>query len=127
MGNKLLIVDDELIIRQMLADVFSRLGYEVYTAESAEEALTILANTHIKVMFFDIQLPGMSGLDLCRQVRQTNRIAVIYAITGFTNLFQLDECREVGFDDYFSKPFQIVALVKATQEAFEKIDRWTRK
>ena len=126
-NQNLLIVDDEIIIRQMLDDVFSRLGFNVILAESAEDALEILAKTPIKVMFFDIQLPGMSGIELCKLVRKNNRIAVIYAMTGHTNLFQLDECREIGFDDYFAKPFQIMDLVKATQDAFDKIERWAKK
>jgi len=89
--------------------------------------MDILTQNHIKVMFLDIQLPGMTGLELCKKIRANNRIAVIYAMTGYTNLFQLDECREAGFDDYFSKPFEIMDIVKAAKEAFEKLDRWSKK
>ena len=127
MQKNLLIVDDEIAIRQLLNSLFTNLDYKVFLAESGEEALEILAKNHITVMFFDIQLPGMTGIELCKQIRENNRIAVIYAMTGFSRIFQLDECREAGFDDYFAKPFEIMDLVKATNDAFEKIERWSKK
>lgn len=127
MQKNLLIVDDEIAIRNLLKSLLTDLGYNVFLAESGEEALEILAKNPISVMFFDIQLPGMTGIDLCKKIRENNRIAVIYAMTGFSKIFQLDECREAGFDDYFAKPFEIMDLVKATQDGFEKIERWSKK
>ncbi len=52
---------------------------------------------------------------------------IIYAITGYASLFELADCREAGFDDYFQKPVEMKTLLKADQDAFKKIDRWKKR
>ena len=127
MDKKILIVDDEAPIRDMLSHRFARDGFDVATAATAEEALEILESQNIHVMFLDLKLPGMNGVELCRAVREKNPIACIYAVTGYQTLFELAECRMAGFDDYFTKPVKLERLLKAADEAFEKLDRWTSR
>jgi DNA-binding response OmpR family regulator len=122
--KKILLVDDEIMILQMLQEALSLQGYKVITAESAEKALEVLAKESIMVMFLDLNLPGMSGIDLCRKIRIDNQIAVIHALTGYSNIYGLLECRGGGFDDFFIKPIGLKTLFKAAEDAFEKIDRW---
>jgi DNA-binding response OmpR family regulator len=122
--QKVLIVDDEVDILDMMKEAFSMQGYAVFAAGSAEEALEMLKQDSVMVMFFDLKLPGMSGIDLCRRIRRENQIAVIHALTGYTNFFGLLECRSVGFDDFFTKPVDLQILLKAAKDAFEKIERW---
>jgi DNA-binding response OmpR family regulator len=125
--KKILVVDDEVHIRDMLGKAFSKAGYTVRLAESAEETLDILKDDKIQVMFLDLKLPGMNGLKLCRKIRKEFPIAIIHAITGYASLFELADCREAGFDDYFIKPVDLEVLFKAAQDAFEKIDRWKKR
>jgi DNA-binding response OmpR family regulator len=94
------------------------------TAGSAEEALDILKRESIMVMFLDLNLPGMNGLDLCKKIRKKNTIGIIFAMTGYSNFYGLLDCRTVGFDDFFIKPFKLDVLLKSVQEAFERLDRW---
>ena len=122
--KKVLIVDDERSILGTLEEMFANSGYEVLAAESAEKALEILSNERIMIMFLDLKLPGMSGVDLCRQIRKNNPIAIVHALTGYVNIFGLMECREAGFDDFFIKPVNIGTLLEAAENAFEKIRRW---
>lgn len=122
--KKILVVDDEVLIRDMLIDAFGSAGYTVLTAESAEEALEILKSESVMVMFLDIKLPSMSGVELCKKIRIENRIGIIHAFTGYSNIYGLLECRAAGFDDFFVKPIKTNLLVKAAQEAFEKLERW---
>jgi DNA-binding response OmpR family regulator len=122
--KKVLIVDDEVGILDALKEVFNLDGYAVFAAKSAEEALDILTQESIMVMFFDLKLPGISGIELCKRIRKENKIAVIHAFTGYANFFGLLECRTVGFDDFFTKPVDMHVLLKAAQEAFSKIERW---
>jgi DNA-binding response OmpR family regulator len=75
-------------------------------------------------MFFDLNLPGMSGVELCREVRRRKSIAVIYAVTGYTSVFEFAACRKAGFDDYFKKPVEVDRLIQAAEDAFEKLHRW---
>lgn len=122
--EKILLVDDEPAILQMFSEAFEIMGYKVFAAASGEEALKILENENIQVMFLDLNLPGMSGVELCRRIRADKPIAIIYAVTGYVSLFELTDCREAGFDDYFSKPVPLRTLVNAAQEAFKKLTRW---
>jgi DNA-binding response OmpR family regulator len=122
--KKILIVDDETSILSMLRETFILDGYQVRTAENGEEALKILKDETIMVMFLDLRLPGMSGIDLCWKIRERDQISVIYAFTGYSTFYGLIECRAAGFDDFFVKPVETLLLLKAAEEAFEKLERW---
>lgn len=127
MVRKLMIVDDEVSIRDLFQSAFSDAGYSVHLAENAEQALGILKQHQIDLIFLDLKLFGMNGIELCRQIKKDYPVSIIYAITGWTGLFEVEECREAGFDDYFTKPFQLDVLFKAVEDAFEKLDRWKRR
>jgi len=92
-----------------------------------ELTLKLLEDSPINVIFLDLKLFGMDGITLCRQIRQTNPIAIIHAITGWAVLYDLEECRSAGFDDYFVKPLDIDLIVSTVQEAFKKLDRWGKR
>ena len=126
MNRDVLVLDDDSQFRFVLTEALMTKGYNVVPASSAEEALDILAKRGINVMFLDLNLPGISGVDLCRQVRETNPIAWLAAVTGQTSLFQLADCREAGFDDYFPKPVTLELLLKAAEAAFNRLERWGR-
>lgn len=126
-NRKILVVDDEMAILNMFEQAFSRAGYKVRTAESAEEALELLKGEKIQVMFLDLNMPGMDGVDLCKEIRKDFPMAIIHAVTGYSSLFELADCREAGFDDYFTKPADLKIILQAAQDAFEKIDRWKKK
>ncbi len=125
--KKILVVDDEKAIISLLKQAFSRAGFEVRSAESAEEALKVLEQEDITVMFLDLNLPGMNGMDLCKRIKKDKPMAIVFAVTGYASLFELVDCREAGFDDYFKKPVDMKSIVKAANEAFERIDRWKKK
>lgn len=122
-----MIVDDEVSIRDLFQSAFSDAGYSVHLAENGEQALRILKQHEIDLIFLDLKLFGMNGIELCRQIKKDKPVSIIYAITGWTGLFEVEECREAGFDDYFTKPFQLDVLFKAVEDAFEKLDRWKRR
>lgn len=124
--RKILVVDDEQSIQILFKQAFSREGFEVETAGSGEDALALLEKEQFLVMFFDLNLPGIDGIELCRRVKKMIPMAVIYAITGYASLFELAECREAGFEDYFKKPCNINLLCQGAASAFEKIDRWKK-
>lgn len=126
MKKKIIIVDDEKMIRNMLETAFTREGYDVICAESAEEALEILPTFKAQVMFLDLKLPGMDGMDLCKTIRELYPMSIVYAITGYASLYELSDCRRVGFEDYFTKPVDLKTLFKAATDSFEKIQRWEK-
>ncbi|NOX33459.1 MAG: response regulator [Deltaproteobacteria bacterium] len=124
--DKILIVDDEKAILLLFEKAFSRAGYLVRTATSGKAALSLLQNEEIHVVFSDLNLPEMDGLELCREIKKHMPITIIYAMTGYASLFQLVDCRDAGFDDYFKKPVNLEVLLKAAKDAFEKIKRWKK-
>lgn len=124
MADIILIVDDEEAILNMFSLAFSKKGYDVRTAKSSKEALDLLKNIKINVMFLDLNLPDMNGIELCRAIKKSNPMTIIYALTGYASLFQLSDCRDAGFDDYFKKPVGMSQLLEAARTGFEKIERW---
>lgn len=125
--KKILVVDDEKAIVNLLKQAFTRAGFSVVTAESAEAALTVLEQEEIFVMFLDLNLPGMNGIALCQRIKKDKPMAIVFAVTGYASLFELVDCREAGFEDYFKKPADIKTLVKVANDAFERLDRWKKK
>ena len=126
MTKKVMIVDDEKVIRDMLDKAFTQQGYETICAGDAEEALE-KTTQDIKVFFLDLKLPGnMDGLELCRKIREEHPLVCVYALTAYASLFELSDCREAGFDDYFTKPVKLKMLFMAAQLAFERLDRWDK-
>ena len=123
--KKILIVDDEEVIRDLMKKIFTMAGYTVRVAEHAEKALDILKKESIMVMFLDLNLVGgTNGIDLCKKIRKDNYVGIIYALTGYTDLFSLLACRSSGFDDFFTKPIDRKLLIEAAEDGFKKIERW---
>ncbi len=122
--KKILVVDDEVSILAMLKETLTSAGYKVRTAKNADEALKILKTETIMVMFVDLRLPGMNGIDLCWKIREKDKISIVYAFTGYSTFYGLLECRAAGFDDFFVKPVASKLILKAAKDAFEKLGRW---
>lgn len=124
--KRILVVDDEKQIRDMYSQASTRAGYEVTTAQSAEEAIEIVRKTAFWVLFLDLNLPGMNDVELCRQIRNQYPMAVPIAVTGYASLFELTDCRDAGFEDYFTKPASLPDLLEAAEHAFKKLARWKK-
>ena len=125
--GKVLVVDDEASVRDLFGSTFTEAGYEVILAEGGKDALAILKIHDIDVIFLDLKLFGMNGIDLCRQIRKTKPVSMIYAMTGWSALFEIDECREAGFDDFFEKPLDMEMLLSLVEQAFARLERWKKR
>jgi DNA-binding response OmpR family regulator len=125
--KKILIVDDDDTIREVLEKIFSKAGYCVRLAAGAEEALEALRKEYIPVIFVDLGLEKMNGFELCGHIRKDRPSAFIYALSGYAGLFNPHDIREAGFDDYFTKPVSISTLYKVAKDSFEKIQRLTNE
>ncbi len=127
MEKHILLVDDEVPVLKMMTRAFTRAGYEVETAESAEEAMELTKTYKYMVFFLDLNLPGTNGIDLCRRIRKDNPLTILYAVTGFATTFEVFDCRQAGFEDYFTKPVELKKLLEAAEQAFQKLARWKRE
>ena len=116
MSAKILVVDDEPDLREILQCNLENAGYEVDTAESAEEALHILSPAH-SLILLDVMLGGMSGFKMAERLRKDldNKIPIVFLTAKDTERDMLTGF-SAGGDDYISKPFslhEVLARVKA--------------
>ncbi|MDZ4760095.1 MAG: response regulator [Alphaproteobacteria bacterium] len=115
MSQSLLIVEDEISIREPLARYFETSKFRVKTAAHAGEARTLLAAHAFDLVIADIMMPGEDGLSLCRHIRETSNLPVILLTARAEELDRILGL-EVGADDYVVKPFsprELLARVKA--------------
>ncbi len=122
--KRILIVDDEKEICNLFRRSLETKGHKVQTAGSGEEALEILKEEKFQLLLFDLNLPGINGIELCKRARKMLPISIIIAITGYASMFHLLDCREAGFDDYLIKPVSLKTLLEEVEIASNKIDRW---
>ena len=111
----ILVVDDEKEIADLVQIYLENDGYHVFKAKSAEEGLEILSNQDIELAILDIMLPRMSGLELCRKIREYNNIPIIMLSAKSEDLDKIVGLR-TGADDYVAKPFnplELTARVKS--------------
>ena len=127
MNHKILCVDDDLILLDFFEEIFVDSQYEVRTANSAKKALEILARESVPVIYTDLQMPEMTGIELCKKVRESNQLIWICAVTGEKNRYKIAKCREAGFDDFLKKPIALDLILKKTESAFNRLERWERK
>lgn len=118
----ILVVDDEESLREVLYEVLSEDGYQVATAASAEEALTLFAQNHYALIITDICMPGLSGIDLLKQVKEKNQDTQIIIMTSHASLDTALTALRAGAYDYLIKPFEDLELISAlVRRATEKI------
>jgi len=122
-SRKILVVEDEAAVRDLFKMALNRVGCTVSTATCAEEALAVLAQDQIPVIFIDLGLETMDGFELCERIRKDNQNAVIYAISGHAGLFDPSDFKEAGFDGYDAKPINLQNLYKIVTDSFERIDQ----
>lgn len=111
-GARVLVVDDEPLVRDMVATMLESVGLLVETACDAEEALARLRKRRIDVLVIDGELPGMSGLELCRALRRDEkgeRLPVLF-LTSSSSSRDMVEAFAAGADDYMMKPFRAPEL-----------------
>jgi len=115
--NKILIVDDEKPIRKLFHTALQQKGYDVSSAETAEQALEMLKKETFRIFFLDLNLPGMNGIDLCRKILKIQPDSIAYAVTGYASNYKSVECMEAGFKAYFTKPVSLLTIFEAAEEA----------
>ncbi len=109
MARRILTVEDDDGIRTTLRLALEEEGYQVLEASSAERAADVMAEGNVDVMLVDLMLPGMSGFELVRTVRQTSDVPIVI-VTARTDSHDVVAGLEAGADDYVRKPFVVKEL-----------------
>lgn len=128
MKIRILIVDDEIEIRQMLDRHFRYIGYEVDTAENGLEAVEKLSNNYFHIVISDIMMPVMDGVDLLRTIRAQYPMIHTIMITGFVTLENALSCMRHGADTCIFKPLEdLTELEQAVSNAVKALTTWKQK
>jgi two-component system response regulator PilR (NtrC family) len=118
--SRVLVVDDELSMREFLAILLEREGYLSEQAGSAEEALKLLESGSFELVISDVSMPGLSGLELLERIKQLTPETAVLLITAYTTAEQAVEAMKLGAYDYIAKPFKVEEIKVLVRNALEK-------
>ena len=116
----LLLVDDDAAFRTVMAAELARSGYDVRTAASGEDALSLCAQAEPQVILLDLQMPGISGLDVLKTLRERQAPGEVVMLTGHGSIDTAIEAIRIGAFDYISKPCPLDELEIRIQRALER-------
>lgn len=105
--TKVLVVDDDPNLTDLLVDTLVVIGYEAFAADSAKSAMEILRKEQIDLVISDINMPEMSGIELLEQIKKSNRRLPVMLITGIGTDTIKDRAYSSGADGFLAKPFRI--------------------
>jgi two-component system response regulator HydG len=114
---RLLIVDDELLIRDLLYDYFASRDFDIAVADSGERALSLLGESEFDTVILDLRMPDMDGLQLTEQIRAEDRDLPIILITGYPSFESAIDALRHRVHDYFTKPVNLSHLRRAVESA----------
>jgi DNA-binding NtrC family response regulator len=120
-STRVLVVDDDLKMRTLVARVLSREGYVVRGAETGQEALELIGSWNPDLMLCDIRMPGMDGMELLGLAHQQKAELPVVMMTGFGSVETAVEAMRAGAFDYFSKPFDLDELLIVVRKAAEHL------
>jgi two-component system response regulator PilR (NtrC family) len=117
---RILIVDDEEVLRDVLDVMLRREGFEILTAASGEEALNALEGEDVDLVILDVMLPGISGIDTLRAMRISNPELPVIVITAFSSIDGAIEAMKYGAFHYIPKPFKNEEVILTVNKALEQ-------
>ncbi len=118
--KKILIVDDNELVRFGLTQMLSRLGYEVVAADNGEKGLDLFLKNRFDLVITDFEMPGMNGIDLVGHIKQRSPITPVILMTGMEKEATLVRINGSPFDQALFKPFGIQEIEEKIQSAHNR-------
>jgi DNA-binding response OmpR family regulator len=115
MSDRILIVDDDPVVRQFVELVLTQQGYATSSAATSETALQVLGRESFHLVLLDINMPGMTGLDILRVMRSRPKRPKILMMTAHRDPQTIMKAMQQGADGYLAKPFQPLDLIKRVE------------
>lgn len=112
--RRILVVDDDQVVRGALQKNLEKLGYETHIAEHGKAALLLLEGNQFDLVVSDIRMPEMDGLELTRIIKQSKKVPIIL-MTGFSEILETQAAHQLGADEFLAKPFKRQDLVDAIE------------
>ncbi len=120
MNIRILVVDDELSMREFLSILLEREGYDVSVAGSAVDALRLMESALFDLVLSDVNMPGLSGIELLARIKEKSPETAVLMLTAFSTAEQAVEAMKLGAYDYLCKPFKNDELKQLIKNALEK-------
>lgn len=121
MAPKILVVDDDPAINEMLTIVLEAEGFQTSSVTDGAEAVPAFRSFDPDLILLDLMLPGMNGIDICREIRKESAVPVVM-LTAKTDTVDVVLCLESGADDYITKPFKPKELVARIRARLRRTD-----
>lgn len=124
--GRVMVVDDEEGVRNLLQRTLERAGYSVVTAANGQEALETMSEPEleISVVLLDIKMPGLSGIEVLQQITVERPLICVIMVTAMVDTATAIEAMKLGAYDYITKPFNPDDVVLAVQRGFERRMLW---
>lgn len=116
---RILVVDDELIVRESLSNYLREDGYEAVAVETGEEALRKVENENWNILFVDLKMPDMDGLEVLREVKEAKADLPVIIITAYATIDSAVQAMKDGAYDYIVKPFDPEAIAMVVEKVVE--------
>lgn len=124
--RKILLVDDEPVMRQLIARIFIDHGYQVVEAENGKEALSMFAESDFDLVVLDVMMPVMDGWSVCRRIRENSQVLIIMLTARDDDEDKLLGY-ELGVDDYVTKPINARVLLAKSERLLERVTQETKE
>ena len=118
-NEKILLVEDEKLIRWSLANRLTKDGYQVLEADNGLEALRLAVEQELDVVLLDYRLPGVDGLEVLRRLGESNKDLPVIMMTAYSTVESAIEAMKLGAFDYLNKPFEMDELLVTLKKALE--------
>ncbi len=118
--TRLLIVDDEDDLRELLSQVLSNSGYEIQTASDGAQALSVLKSATFDVVLLDIQMPKVDGIQVLKHLKSHKPQTKTIVLTGYADLRNAMEAREFGAKDFISKPYKLEDVLSTIERVLKE-------
>ncbi|MFQ5459025.1 MAG: sigma-54-dependent transcriptional regulator, partial [Myxococcota bacterium] len=118
--SKILVVDDELSMREFLEIMLKKAGYDVESVADPEQALMHVENDTYDLVITDVLMPKMNGLDLLRKIKEVSPEVVVLMMTAFATTETAVQAMKEGAYDYITKPFKVDEIQLIIEKALEK-------
>lgn len=119
--EKILVVDDDMLVRNFLQEALKRKKFEIALAENAKKALKLLEEQTFDLVITDMRLPDQSGLEIVRAVKETHPSTIVVVITAFGSIENSVEAMRLGAYNYLVKPFSAEAIEAVIEKAGEHL------
>ncbi|MDZ7771231.1 MAG: response regulator transcription factor [Balneolaceae bacterium] len=125
-SKKILIVEDEPSLVFTLQDTLENEGYQVFVSEEGDKSIEIVKRENPDLMVLDLMLPGMSGYDICKKVRELNYTFPIIMLTARDQEIDKVTGLNIGADDYMTKPFGVKELLARIQARLRRSEKYAK-